>query len=169
MRRIQHISVIGLIGLTAFFARAEITQQLAEASKPLVEGVPEVAVVRLQTLLKQKVEIRGTTDLTLGNLKFSGNAQRRRRNFLLFHGSFLLQFDLKLIGQLLKFPSRQPDYRADRPHSKFLTHLTVSAHDVKNSLRKEWNANEPLAAAPMDAIEGLVRTRYSTEAWNLRW
>jgi len=123
----------------------------------------------LQTLLKQKVEIRGTTDLTLGNLKFSGNAQRRRRNFLLFHGSFLLQFDLKLIGQLLKFPSRQPDYRADRPHSKFLTQLTVSAHDVKNSLRKEWNANEPLAAAPMDAIEGLVRTRYSTEAWNLRW
>jgi outer membrane protein assembly factor BamD (BamD/ComL family) len=34
-------------------ARGEFSAQLAEASKPLTEGVPEVAVVHLQALLKQ--------------------------------------------------------------------------------------------------------------------
>jgi len=37
------------------FARAQFSAQLDEASKPLTEGVPEVAVVRLQGLLKQNL------------------------------------------------------------------------------------------------------------------
>jgi hypothetical protein len=36
-------------------ARGDFSEQLAEASKPLSEGVPEVAVVRLQELLKQNL------------------------------------------------------------------------------------------------------------------
>jgi len=48
------------IGLGVFLALTQLTHgqfsaQLAEASKPLTEGVPEVAVVRLQTLLKQNL------------------------------------------------------------------------------------------------------------------
>jgi TolA-binding protein len=48
---------IGLAGLVAIvsIAHAEISAQLAEAAKPLSEGVPEVAVVRLQALLKQNL------------------------------------------------------------------------------------------------------------------
>jgi TolA-binding protein len=37
------------------FARGQFSAQLVEASKPLTEGVPEVAVVRLQALLKQNL------------------------------------------------------------------------------------------------------------------
>ncbi len=44
----------------------------------------------LQTLMSDEVSIRGITDLAIGDLKFCGNAQRRRRNWLLFHGAFLL-------------------------------------------------------------------------------
>jgi TolA-binding protein len=48
------------IGLGVFLALAQLAHgqfsaQLAEASKPLTEGVPEVAVGRLQTLLKQNL------------------------------------------------------------------------------------------------------------------
>src|SRR4051812_42679704 len=43
------------------------------------------------------VSIKGTTDLALGELKFSGNSQRRKRRWLLFHGTFLLNCDLNLI------------------------------------------------------------------------
>src|SRR5438552_16981179 len=45
---------IALIGLSIWFSqslRAEISPALTEATKPLLEGVPEVAVVRLLTLL----------------------------------------------------------------------------------------------------------------------
>src|ERR1044071_9785969 len=56
-------------------------------------------------------EVRGHSDLTRGDRKFSGNAQRRKRRYLLFHGSFLLDLDIALVERLLPMPSRQPDYR----------------------------------------------------------
>ena len=52
MRRIRDIGLIGLIAV-ASLARADIPDQLAEAARPLAEGVPEVSVVRLEGLLKQ--------------------------------------------------------------------------------------------------------------------
>src|SRR5437870_7043039 len=50
----RHVGRVGLIGLSIFFSqlvRADISAELAEASAPLAEGVPEVAVTRLQALL----------------------------------------------------------------------------------------------------------------------
>src|SRR5260370_8400286 len=52
MRRIRNIGLIELIAV-ASLARADISGQLAEAARPLAEGVPEVSVVRLAALLKQ--------------------------------------------------------------------------------------------------------------------
>src|SRR5947199_163349 len=42
-----------LLGLLAQFALADISAEIAEASAPLTEGVPEVAVARLQALLNK--------------------------------------------------------------------------------------------------------------------
>ena len=49
MRRIRHITLISLIAL-ASAARGEISTELGEAAAPLAQGVPEVAVARLETL-----------------------------------------------------------------------------------------------------------------------
>lgn len=94
------------------------------------------------------VEVHGHTDLTLlspnsqlpAPLKFSGNAQRRRRRFILFHGTFLLHFDLALISKLLPPPSRQPCYRESRIHADFLTNLALPADVIKAVLKKIWAA-----------------------------
>ena len=51
------------------------------------------------------IAIRGHTDLAVGERKFSGNSQRRRKHFLLFHGTFLLNFDFALVTELLPMPS----------------------------------------------------------------
>ncbi|MGH7953728.1 MAG: lipoate--protein ligase family protein, partial [Limisphaerales bacterium] len=56
------------------------------------------------------ISIRGHTDLVLGDKKFSGNSQRRRKKLLLFHGTFLLNFNLALVGEFLRMPSLQPGY-----------------------------------------------------------
>jgi outer membrane protein assembly factor BamD (BamD/ComL family) len=55
MRRIRHVGLIGFIALVGLSSGAQVTPQLAEAVRPLSEGVPEVAVVRLQELLKQNL------------------------------------------------------------------------------------------------------------------
>jgi lipoate-protein ligase A len=123
----------------------------------------------LAGLLCAPVEWRGQTDLAIGGLKFAGNAQRRRRRFLLFHGSFLLHLDLSLVEKVLPLPSRQPDYRADRSHADFLINLHVPASTLSTALIKAWVATAPLAPIPFDHITRLACEKYSLDEWNLRF
>src|SRR4029453_18972148 len=55
MSYIGRISLIRLSILFSQFARSEISAELAEATGPLAESVPEVAVARLGTLLKRNL------------------------------------------------------------------------------------------------------------------
>jgi lipoate---protein ligase len=103
------------------------------------------------------------------SLKFSGNAQRRKKNFLLFHGTFLLNFDIALIDKFLRMPSKEPDYRKGRSHEGFLTNLDVPADAVKKSLAKAWGAEKPFEVVPRDAIALLARDKYVTKEWNLKF
>ena len=115
------------------------------------------------------ISVRGHTDLCLGHLKFAGNSQRRRKNFLLFHGTLLLNCDLALIGELLQMPSLQPDYRANRSHQEFITNLNLPAEPVKTALAQEWQAHEALKNPPLAEIEKLAREKYSISDWNFRF
>jgi lipoate---protein ligase len=122
----------------------------------------------LSKLLGRAVEWRGCTDLALDGRKFSGNAQRRARHSLLFHGTFLLNFDLQLVSQVMPQPSRQPEYRAGRAHGDFLVNLGVSADAVRQSLRAVWSAEEGSLPELQERVAALVREKYGQDAWNLR-
>lgn len=54
MKRLIYLGAVILIAL-ASFGRGEISSQLAEAVSPLNEGVPEIAVIRLQSLLRKNL------------------------------------------------------------------------------------------------------------------
>jgi lipoate-protein ligase A len=114
------------------------------------------------------VAIRGHTDLAISERKFSGNSQRRRKHFLLFHGTFLLNFDLALVSELLPMPSKQPDYREHRAHAEFLTNLNAPANEVKAALRQAWKAEKPLDR-PLEKIAALARQKYATLEWNYKF
>jgi lipoate---protein ligase len=116
-----------------------------------------------------KPKINGHTDLTFDELKFSGNSQRRRKTFLLFHGTFLLNFDLALIEKLLLMPTKQPDYRRHRKHEEFLMNLNLPADAVKRALQSAWDATAPLKEIPHAQIAALTREKYSTAEWNLKF
>jgi lipoate-protein ligase A len=120
-------------------------------------------------VMEKPVAVNGFTDLTIDGIKFSGNSQRRRRNALLFHGSFLLHFDLDLISDLLPPPSKEPDYRKGRAHRDFLTNLGVPAEVIKDALRDVWNARTAVQEIPFQSITDLARERYATDAWNFRF
>ena len=115
-----------------------------------------------------EVQVEGLSDLARGGLKFSGNAQRRKRRAVLFHGTFLLNLDLALVAELLPVPSRQPPYRQNRPHQEFLTNLRMPAQSLKEALVRVWQASTPLEALPMKRIEELRRDVYGTRAWTYR-
>jgi lipoate---protein ligase len=115
------------------------------------------------------IAVRGHTDLAVGEIKFSGNSQRRHKKFLLFHGTFLLNFDLSLIGELLQMPSKQPYYRENRVHADFLANLNLPAKAIKTALRKAWKAESPLANPPLEKIASLAREKYATHEWNFKF
>jgi lipoate-protein ligase A len=123
----------------------------------------------LETLVGKPVSIRGHTDLAVNGIKFSGNAQRRRKRSLLFHGALLLDFDLPLISELLPMPSKKPDYRMDRSHRDFLLNLGIPAGNVKEALRQAWNAVEPAQEIPRETMALLARDRYATRDWNFKF
>ncbi len=114
------------------------------------------------------LSVCGHTDLVLEDRKFSGNAQRRKRHAVLFHGSFLLDFDLALIEKVLRMPSKQPDYRQSRSHGEFLMNWNVSAKAVKAALRQAWRAIGELKGFPREQTQKLVLEKYSNEAWTFK-
>jgi len=123
----------------------------------------------LETLLKRPVKVQGHIDLAISGLKCSGNSQRRRRRFLLFHGTFLLNFDVPLVQELLPLPSQQPGYRQNRAHTDFLTNLKLPAGELKAALRRTWNATSPLRSPPLLAMAALTREKYATREWNFKF
>ena len=116
-----------------------------------------------------EVSVRGHTDLCLGDVKFAGNSQRRRKKFLLFHGTLLLNCDLNLISELLLMPSLEPDYRASRPHADFVTNLNLPAAPVMAALAQAWGAEDQLEQPPLEDISKLVREKYSMREWNFKF
>jgi len=122
----------------------------------------------LSTVLDEKVEINGSSDLTLGGRKFSGNAQRRRLRALLFHGTILHSFNLELIEKYLKLPPKQPAYREHRPHQQFVRNVPVDSRVVKSEFARIWNVSGELVQLPYAGIVELVRAKYSQRDWTFK-
>lgn len=171
-----------------------LTLRIAEHG-PLatVTGTNEFVMERnraaLEQLLGLNVAVKGHTDLafqevesdaatpplnaqrsTLNSpwLKFSGNAQRRRRHALVFHGTILHGFDLSLLDSLLRFPSVQPDYRASRGHTQFVRNVPASPSQIRATLTAAWDAWEEFSEVPHARLAELCRDQYENEIWNQR-
>lgn len=120
-------------------------------------------------LLGDAVRVQGISDLTLKDLKFSGNAQRRKKNYFLFHGTFLYDFKLDLIEQFLKIPERKPEYRKNRSHREFVTNIPLTPSAIKQILQGAWDAHEPAESIPGRLMHHLIETHYSRREWNLKF
>jgi lipoate-protein ligase A len=113
-----------------------------------------------------KARVKGLSDLALSGRKFSGNAQYRKSRFVLVHGTFLLNFNLRLIERCLLMPSKQPDYREGRSHRNFTTNLNVDSRLVCAALREVWHAQDGMREPPLARIDSLVQERYGSAAWS---
>lgn len=114
------------------------------------------------------IALAGVSDLTIDGRKFSGNAQQRKRRFLLHHGTLLHGFDLSRIARYLRPPPRQPDYRAARPHRDFLMNLPLAGPDLCRRLRSVWQAGDESGHWPSDLVRHLVEEKYDTKEWTHR-
>jgi lipoate-protein ligase A len=116
--------------------------------------------------LASQVSCRGTSDLALGQLKFSGNSIRLKRDHLLYHGTLLYGFPLGLIDRCLAMPPRRPEYRQGRPHRAFLTNLPLDAAVLRQSLLAAWDATQQRPDWPHELTARLAAEKYNRRQWN---
>jgi lipopolysaccharide biosynthesis regulator YciM len=163
MKRARYLTAAILIALAAI-GRAEISTQLADAAGPLSEGVPEVAIIRLQSLLKQNLsesdwraiaerllEALVTASQTADALKLAEDPRLRQSSAATFWHA-----------QLLAGLHREPDALA--------LYQQVAA-DKSSSLHDEalFGAAEMLRAMGRreDALQNLL-TLFRDPSWNVR-
>lgn len=125
-----------------------------------------LAAVRNQ---QPSASLDGICDLTLDDRKFSGNALRLTRSHVLYHGTILHAAELELLAGSLALAPRQPDYRAGREHSEFVTNAPLDREQLTKDLASifEANASHTPELLMQRAIE-LAAARYSRDDWNLR-
>ncbi len=140
------------------------TRNITETTKYIMQRHAEV----LSDLLGERIEMKGSSDLTIDGKKFSGNAQRRRMKTLLFHGTLLLDFNLELIEKYLQLPPKQPEYRGRRSHLEFVTNISAGREEIKMRLRSAWDATILLEHPPHARIHDLAATKYASDSWNYK-
>jgi lipoate-protein ligase A len=145
------------------YARAPSLREIGPSYRFILGRIREAL-----TELIPGIEHAGTSDLVIGDLKFSGNAQQRKRRHLLHHGTVLYNFDLPIIDRYLSLPARQPEYRAGRDHRSFVTNLLVSAADLRSRLRVAWQANSEAELWSRLLVGQLIAEKYSQSSWNRR-
>ena len=84
---------------------------------------------------------RGISDIAVEDRKIVGTSIYRRRNYLLYQASILVELNKTGINRYLQHPPKEPDYRAGRSHDQFLTSLrelgiTRSYETMLSDLRK---------------------------------
>ncbi|AFM13502.1 lipoate--protein ligase family protein [Turneriella parva] len=100
----------------------------------------------------KNVAVRGYSDLGYGVRgdvrKFSGNAQCRKRGWLMLHGTLVYAKQaLRQIPWYLKMPPKQPAYRAGRPHREFMTNVLPCysraklMHNLRLGLARHFGAS----------------------------
>jgi lipoate-protein ligase A len=137
-----------------------------------VDQAHRLVLGRLASALAKHVPgvcCRGTSDLALGDRKFSGNSMRIRREHVLYHGTLLYAFDCGLIAACLKAPPRMPAYRQGRSHADFVTNVPLDRGQLIHAVCEAWSAMEPLPRWPRVRMAALVEQKYSQTAWNLRF
>jgi lipoate-protein ligase A len=111
------------------------------------------------------IEMAGTSDLAAAGLKFSGNAQQRKRSYLLHHGTLLYDFEIDQVSRYLYVPARQPAYRGGRAHSAFLRNLPIQPADLRRRLREGWKTGAVLARRPEELVAHLAADKYGKAEW----
>jgi lipoate-protein ligase A len=144
---------------------------------PFPHGVPSLEQLHagcLEPLCQAFAEVpldvrrQGTSDLTVGDRKISGNALRVRQRGVLYHGTLLDDFDISLASRLLRHPPREPAYRASRRHAEFLANLGLGMPRLSRVVRQAFRAERPAAPCDPARVSRLLEGRYLREDWTAR-
>ena len=133
------------------------------------EAVLSVIARALAACGMDDVAMKGYSDLTVQGWKFSGNAQRRRKQYVLFHGTVLHSMNLDLVAEVLGAPEKMPDYREGREHLRFIRNIPVDPACARREIASAWAApttpDNDATQWLLTRTTDLATTRYRDSNW----
>ncbi len=112
-------------------------------------------------------------DITINGKKVSGNAQTRKKNALLQHGTILLDADIDRMFSVLKVPTEKIRDKMISDVKQRVTVLNKTFDEVASSLKKGFSEKfcasldiDVLTAEERIATKKLAEEKYSTRQWN---
>ena len=113
----------------------------------------------------------GLSDLAWNNRKIGGSAQRRKRRYLLHHGTLLYDFDVTHLSRYLREPPEAPEYRAGQEHGDFVANAPLSREELREAVMEAFGAAgeaEDVTADVADAAGELAERKYRRDDWTFR-
>ena len=114
-------------------------------------------------------------DIVVVNKKVSGNAQTRKNNILLQHGTILLAVDVEKMFSMLKVPSEKIKDKMIKDVKARVTGINRSFEDVASNLKESFAEifgsqiiTDTLNSKEKEDTEKLVIEKYSSRQWNWR-
>ena len=145
------------------------------------ERFPDIATIRgsycfilgrLMAALRERginASHKGTSDLAVAGKKISGNAQRRRKHFILHHGTLLYNMEPELMERYLIEPDDRPQYRGDRTHRGFVKCLQLTSNEIREAFLRAFAApgtqSEKPTKSELSAVKALTKERFATQEW----
>lgn len=127
---------------------------------------------RLMAALRERginASHKGTSDLAVGGRKISGNAQRRRKHYILHHGTLLYNMEPELMERYLIEPDDRPQYRGHRTHRGFVKCLSLTSAEIRETFLRAFAAPGTRIDKPtkdeLTAVKALTKERFATQEW----
>lgn len=149
----------------------------ADNNKPFDFGAFCRPVVRALAELGVTAEINGRNDMTIDGKKFSGNAQYRKRNRVMHHGTILYDSDLSVLGKALAVQKDKVESKAVKSVRSRVTNVKdymvgdIGVErfigELRDAMFREC-ALQPysLTEADLEETRRLQREIYETWEWN---
>ncbi|MCA9249414.1 MAG: lipoate--protein ligase family protein [Planctomycetales bacterium] len=116
--------------------------------------------------LATELRLAGTSDLAIGDLKFSGNSLRCKREAMLYHGTVMYSMPIELVAKYLGEPPRQPAYREGRPHEAFIGNFPADREAIVAAIRRAWEPLVEIDTWPQRRVKQLIESRYGDTSWH---
>lgn len=114
-------------------------------------------------------------DIVVDNKKVSGNAQTRKNNTLLQHGTILLAVDIEKMFSMLKVPSEKIKDKMIKDVKARVTGINRSFEEVASNLKESFAEifgaqiiTDTLSSKEKKDTEKFVIEKYSSRQWNWR-
>jgi len=136
-----------------------------------------IPVVKALASLGIKAEIHGRNDMTIDGKKFSGNAQYRKQNRILHHGTIMFDTDLSVMRQALAAPKDKIDSKGIKSSRSLVTNIKpylnedITVSDFIITLRDFISTENKLhvyrlSDDDLQAVNTLRNSVYDTWDWN---